>query len=175
MRSPRMKQSADTWAQILKSASNSDFDLVDQGTDFPEFVSGYFAADSKVGLDTRTAPQQFPGKTSAGSDGRCSWLQRLPPTLVCLRAKDFVLSGSDVPLLRARALKLPRSLPPQLSDNSQVVGADRDLVVDKKAVEETAEFYDARLLWCQGPHDIMLDPVGLVVVCVCARARSLSL
>jgi len=92
-----------------------------------------------------------------------------------LHAKDLVLSGSDVPLLRARALKLPRSLPPQLSDNSQVVGADRDLVVDKKAVEETAEFYDARLLWCQGPHDIMLDPVGLVVVCVCARALSLSL
>jgi hypothetical protein len=130
-----------------------------------------------VGLDTRTAPQQFPGKTSAGSDGRCSWLQRLPPTLVCVHAEALVLGGtsSDVPLLRARALKLPRSLPPQLSDHSQVVGADRDLVVDKKAVEETAEFYDARLVWCQGPHDIMLDPVGLVVVCVCMRARSLSL
>lgn len=99
------------------------------------------------------------------------------PRLWFVCAKALVLSGmsSDVPLLRARALKLPRSLPPQLSDNSQVVGADRDLVVDKKAVEETAEFYDARLLWCQGPHDLMLDPVGLVVVCVFARSRALSL
>lgn len=81
----------------------------------------YFAADSKVGLDTRTAPQQFPGKTGAAEDGRCSWLQRLPPTLV--------------------------------------VGAEDDLVVDNKAVQETADFYDSKLLWVKGPHDIMLDPV----------------
>lgn len=83
----------------------------------------YFAADSVVGLDTRSAPQHFPGKTSAGADGRCSFRDRLPPTLV--------------------------------------VGADADLVVDNKAVEETAEFYDAKLLWVRGPHDIMLDPAGL--------------
>jgi pimeloyl-ACP methyl ester carboxylesterase len=82
-----------------------------------------FAVDSKVGLDTRTAPQQFPGKTGAGDDGRCSWLERLPPTLV--------------------------------------VGADADKVVDKKAVEETADFYDSKLIWVEGPHDIMLDPAGM--------------
>ena len=88
----------------------------------------YFAVDSVVGLDTRTAPQQFPGKTSAGEDGRCSWLERLPPTLV--------------------------------------VGADADLVVDNKAVEETAEFYDSQLVWVRGPHDIMLDPQGLSCRCL---------
>lgn len=78
----------------------------------------FFAADSQVGLDTRTAPQEFPGKTSCADDGRCSWLHRRPPTLV--------------------------------------VGAESDLVVDQKAVAETAEFYDAELLWVRGPHDLML-------------------
>ena len=128
---------------------------------------GYFAADCKVGLDTRTAPQQFPGKTSAGSDGRCLWLERLPPTLVRLRV-GLVLSIVSAGLLRycARILTLLRA-PCLLA--SQVVGADRDLVVDKKAVEETAAFYDSELLWVKGPHDIMLDPVGL------APVRALSL
>ncbi len=120
---------------------------------------GYFAADCKVGLDTRTAPQQFPGKTSAGSDGRCSWLERLPPTLVRLRV-GLVLFIVSAGLSRCRARTLTLSRAPCLLA-SQVVGADRDLVVDNKAVEETAEFYDSELLWVKGPHDIMLDPVGL--------------
>jgi len=56
----------------------------------------YFAADSKVGLDTRTAPQQFPAKTSAGDDGRCSWLERLPPTLIVGAQNDLVVDNQAV-------------------------------------------------------------------------------
>ena len=96
-------------------------DTIPSDSKLSEYMEN-FAVDSKVGLDTRSAPQQFPGKTSAGDDGRCSWLEMLPPTLV--------------------------------------VGADADKVVDNKAVEETAEFYDSKLIWVKGPHDIMLDPAG---------------
>ena len=58
----------------------------------------HFAADSVVGLDTRTAPQQFPAKTGAGADGRANraWLDALPPTLVVGARRDLVVDGAAV-------------------------------------------------------------------------------
>ena len=133
-----------------------------------------FRADSRVTLDLQSLSAVLPSMTSMDAEGRACWLP--PPSLAVEDPISNSIDGSlymdqddanvsfDMDSSTIGEVTVVPSIPPSVSrprlcPSMLVIGAEKDYIVDKEGVVETARYLGVKpVILPEAYHDVMLGP-----------------
>jgi hypothetical protein len=118
-----------------------------------------FRVDSRVTLDIRSLDAILPSVTSGGLDGRATWL---PPLVAKSEIFPIFNEGFDINIETTTQIVSQEIIGfPAFTSNPTilVVGAEKDYIIDKEGVLETAVYLGVEPVFIpEAYHDVMLGP-----------------